>query len=237
MTIEHTDLKAAVAFKVAEIERKQVELAELTQKLKISLCIAEIWPEAFTRGTVKSPKAIQHTQYRMPSLTLWLKAADGELREFNVWKLPRGYRDHCLERFLRENDGDKVALKYRVNSHRHRLDRERTEEVALKLLALEQSGVLAAAEERVAMSEAEVRPCYIVCNTDGSTQQKRFKIHEDLAMAAAQAKGLAKAHPGDDFMVMTPLGGYRYVLDGEAMIELTIPKLEESEAIAPSTAV
>ena len=212
----------AIGYKLDSIRRAQEQLAVEMKKLEISTCIAEVWPEAFAEGQARSPCKIRHENYQMPTLRLRLANGLDEEREFDVWALPKVYRDHCLERFLQEN-GNTSALRYRVDTYRKRVDKAEVEAQAEK--------------ENMATTKTKVRPCYIVCNTDGSTQQKRFRIHDNLAVAAVQAKGLAKAHPGDDFMIMEPIGGYRYTLDGDTMIELTVPKAEESEAIAPSTAV
>ncbi len=213
MATENVALSEAVAYKVAQIERKQKQLAVEAKKLEISVCIAEIWPEAFAAGPVRATCKILHENFRMPSLRLRLSNGLDVEREFDVWALPKKYREHCLERFLREN-GDTTALRYRVRTYQRRVEKAEAEARAEK--------------ENMEMTTAVVRPCYIVCNTDGSTQQKRFKIHDSLAAAAAQAKGLAKAHPGDDFMIMEPIGGYRYTSAGEAMIELTMPGVKET---------
>lgn len=49
---------------------------------------------------------------------------------------------------------------------------------------------------------------YIVCNVDGSTHQKRFKIRKNFPDAVQEANRLASENPGKHFMVMETVGGF-----------------------------
>ena len=80
------------------------------------------------------------------------------------------------------------------------------------------------------MESTELAKQYIVCNIDGSTHQKRFKIHENFTDAAMQAHALAAAHSPQRFMVMEPVGGFMAKEDG-TLVELRVaPPANSSEA-------
>lgn len=65
---------------------------------------------------------------------------------------------------------------------------------------------------------------FIVCNIDGSTKQKQFRIHKKLEGAVEQARKLAFENPAAQFMIMEPIGGYINTAAG--LVELRVPVRE-----------
>ena len=49
---------------------------------------------------------------------------------------------------------------------------------------------------------------WVVCNVDGSTHQKRFKVYRDLAKATVEAQRLASLHKENKFLLMEAIGGF-----------------------------
>jgi hypothetical protein len=54
----------------------------------------------------------------------------------------------------------------------------------------------------------KVKKQWIVCNVDGSTHQKRFKVYQDLAKATVEAQRLASLHKENNFLLMEAIGGF-----------------------------
>lgn len=50
---------------------------------------------------------------------------------------------------------------------------------------------------------------WVVCNVNGSTHQRRFRIHDSFADAVTEANRLAGQHAGT-FMVMETVGGFAH---------------------------
>lgn len=73
------------------------------------------------------------------------------------------------------------------------------------------------------MKKQSVGTRYIVCNVDGSTHQRRFRIHKNILHAVEQAQLLSKRNPGKKFMVMESIGGY--VFRDEELHELQVTAL------------
>jgi hypothetical protein len=75
----------------------------------------------------------------------------------------------------------------------------------------------------------KVKKQWVVCNVDGSTHQKHFKVYQDLTKATVEAQRLASLHKENNFLLMEAIGGFIMPQGAEKAIPVEI----ETEPLYP----